>query len=145
SKVQTLTSIMNSNSHTHGFPMAVYELGRTYIQKGQDEKAKQCFDKLMNSSSDSTYYAKSLLELAMMDSNKGDYQQSVNYYKTILERYPLSTVTDDALSGLESVYQTMGQPDEFLSYLDRLGMSSRKSADEKQLMLFNAADRWRTL
>ena len=140
SKVSTLTSIMNSNSHTHIYPMAVYELGRTYVQKGQDEKAKQCFDRLMNGSSDSTYYAKSLLELAMMSSNKGDYQQSVSYYKTILERYPLSTVTDDALSGLESVYQTMGQPDEFLSYLDRLGMSSRKSADEKQLMLFNAAE-----
>lgn len=139
-KISTLNSIMNSRSRGRAYPMAVYELGRTYVQKGQDAKAKDCFDRLMSNTSDSTYYAKALLELAMMASNSGDYTASVNYYKTIIERYPMTSVTDDALSGLESVYQAMGKPEEYLTYLDKLGMSSRKSADEKELMLFNAAE-----
>ncbi|MCI2082246.1 MAG: tetratricopeptide repeat protein [Bacteroidales bacterium] len=140
SKIRILDSIMKGPSNAGVYPMAVFELGRTYVRKGDKGNARLCFEKLMEGPTDSTFYAKSLLELAMMASNSGDYDGSINYYKTILEKYRLSSVTEDALSGLESVFQTIGKPEVYLAYLDSLGMSAHKSASEKELMLFNAAE-----
>ena len=46
----------------------------------------------------------------------------------------------DALSGMESVYQTQNRPEEFLAYIDEIGMSEIKSSDEKESMLYESAE-----
>ncbi len=122
------------------YSMALYELGRTLVQNVEDEEAEPVFEKLINNPKDSSFYYKSLLEMGMINANRQNYEAALRYYKTIIEKNPVSNEGQSALSGIESVYQSLNRPEEFLAYLDAVGLSSIKSADEKELMLFNAAE-----
>ena len=139
-KISILRQVTHDNKTSPYYPQSLYELGRTYVQTGKDEEASACFYTLLALKGDSTFYAKSLLELAMVNSNNKRYDRAIEYYKTIIEECPSSLEVQDALSGMESVYQTQNRPEDFLAYIDEIGMSSLKSADEKETMLFESAE-----
>ncbi|MCF0164662.1 MAG: tetratricopeptide repeat protein [Bacteroidales bacterium] len=121
------------------YPKALYELGRTYLKTGANTSATSSFNKLL-ASSDSLYYSKALLELAMLSSNDENYKKAIDYYERIVREMPLSEEVQDALAGLESIYQMQNRPEEYLRYLDRVGLSNIKSAGEKEQMVFSSAE-----
>ncbi|MDD2595036.1 MAG: tetratricopeptide repeat protein [Bacteroidales bacterium] len=139
-KISILKRVVKNNKDATLYPKALFELGRTYVQKGDDDNASECFYTLLGRKADSTYFSKSLLELAMINSNNGKYDKAIELYKEIIEDIPYAAEVQDAISGMESIYQTLNRPEDFLSYLDELGLSSIKTADEKELMRFNAAE-----
>ena len=122
------------------YSKAVYELGRTYVQEGMTEKAERTFKYLLNDIADPLYESRSLLELGMLCSNAGDYDEALEYLTRIVEEMPLSEDTDNALAAIESIYTVLNRPEEYFAYLDRIGMSAVKTPDEKELMIFNAAE-----
>ncbi len=139
-KIEMLQGIIDFKPDSPLYPKAMYELGRTYIQVNDPDKAIECFNLLIVNPSDSIYYSKSLLELGMINSNLGKYDIALDYFSKIVETIPLSEDAQSALAGIESIYQINNKPEEYLAYLDRIGMSSVKSADEKEMMLFNSAE-----
>jgi len=68
-------------------------------------------------------------------------QKAIDFYKRILEENPLAAEAQSAISGLENIYQERGTAEEFLDYLDQLGLSKVKTTDEKELMIFNSAEK----
>ena len=62
------------------------------------------------------------------------------YYKSVVEDMPLSGYAEDALAAIESIYQTKNEPEAFLQYIDSIGKGATKTADEKEKMIFNAAE-----
>lgn len=139
-KIGILRNILEEKSDSPLFPMAVYELGRTYVQVDDPEKASECFNVLIVDVRDSVYYSKSLLELGMIASNQGEYEKALQYFKRVVEEAPMSEDSRSALAGMESIYQMLNKPEVFLAYIEQLGMSSMKTADERELMLFNSAE-----
>lgn len=140
-KISILEGIMDRKEDTPLYSKAVYELGRSYVQAGLTEKAVECFEYLLDGVKDPQYAGKSMLELGMLYSNSGDYAKALEYLTEIVERMPLSEDTDNALAVMESVYAMMNRPEDYLAYLDSIGMSDVKTPDEKELMIFNAAER----
>ena len=138
-KIDILSDAVSKHPFARLYPDAMYELGRTYVQRNRPADATKCFEALLTSR-DSTYYSRSLLELAMICSNNGDRTKAINYYKRIVSDTPEADEVQDALAGLESLYQLTGRPQEYLAYLDNLGMSNIKTASEKEQMIFNAAE-----
>ena len=139
-KITLLRQVVKDGENSPYYTQSLYELGRTCVQTGKDDVAAQCFLTLLRVESDSTYFSKSLLELAMINANNKKYDRAIEFYKQIVEKAPMSEEAQDALSGLESIYQTRNHPEQFLAYIDQIGMSSLKTADEKQFMLFSAAE-----
>ena len=41
---------------------------------------------------------------------------------------------------IESIYQTQDKPEEYLAYIENIGKGASKSADEKEMLYFNAAE-----
>ena len=72
------------------YPEAMFELGRSYVRSGDVEKASGCYDRLIREVKDSTFVARSLIELGMIARNKGEYELSLSRYKTVVEKMPLS-------------------------------------------------------
>lgn len=138
-KIELLSKAVENHPRAELYPAALYELGRTYVQRNNADQASKCFETLL-SSEDSSYYSRSLLELAMINSNSGQRQKAIDYYKRIISDTPEAEEVKDALAGMESQYQLLGNPQEYLAYLDGLGMSDSKTSDEKELMIFNAAE-----
>ena len=139
-KISVLEGIISRRDDTPMYSRAVYELGRTYVQEGMADKATRCFRYLLDDIGDPMYKSKALLELGMICSNAGDYEEALSYLTRIVEQMPLSEDTDNALAAMESIYTVLNQPQEYFAYLDRVGMSSAKTPDEKELMVFNAAE-----
>ena len=138
-KIELLADAVAAHPTARLYPEAMYELGRTYVQRNNAAEATKCFEALL-ASRDSSYYSRSLLELAMISSNKGERQKAIDYYKRIVGDTPDAPEVQEALAGLESLYQLTGRPQEYLAYLDGLGMSNIKTAGEKEQMIFNAAE-----
>lgn len=139
-KMKILETVMDRRIDSPIYPTAVYELGRTYVQAGMTGKAERIFKYLLNDIADPVYNGKALLELGMLYSNAGDYGQALSCLTRIVEEMPLSEDTENALAVIESIYTTLNQPEEYFAYLERTGLSGTKTADEKELMIFNASE-----
>jgi len=130
---------MNNKSSSY-YPDALFEMGRTLVQTGKSSEAQRVFQELRDLSGKNQYYTKSLLELGLIHLNRGENNQAIEYYKKIIEQDAASQDAQSAISGLENIYQQQGKASEFLAYIDNLGLSSTKSSDQRELILFNSAE-----
>jgi len=137
-KIDILKQVTRYNRTAPLYPQALFELGRTYVQAGKDDNATECFYTLQGMKGND-YYTKALLELALINANARKYDKAVDYYKTVVATAPDSPEAEDAIVGLESLYQLRNRPEEFLTYLEEIGRSDIKSDAEKEQMLFNSA------
>ena len=131
---------MDASADAEFYPEAMFELGRSYAVKEDDEKAFECFRKLASEVKDSTFVAKAYIEMGSLARNQSQYNEALGYYKTVVEEMPLSGYSEDALAAIESIYQTRNEPEEYIAYIDAIGKGATKTEDEKEIMLFNAAE-----
>ena len=132
-----ITGLTNMKSPL--YTQAVYEFGRTLVQTGKDESATVVLNRLINNPPDSTFHYKALLEMGMINSNRQNYDKALTYYKRIIEEKAISEEGESALAGIENIYRQQNKADEFFAYLDNVGLSTVKSEDERESMIFNSA------
>jgi TolA-binding protein len=141
SKIEILKELLDNKPAKPLFAETMYELGRTLVQNDRDKEAEEYFNKLNNEFPNTQYHSKALLELGLISLNRGDRTKATGYYKAILEESPESPESQDAIAGLENIYGESGRADEFLAYLDGLGLSETRSASERESLLFSTAER----
>lgn len=139
-KIELLSNVTKASPEARFYPEAMFELGRSYVAREEDEKAFECFNMLASNVKDSTFVARAYIEMGSLARNQSQYNEALGYYKTVIEEMPLSGYAEDALAAVESIYQTRNQPEEYLAYIDEIGKGGVKSEDEKENMLFNAAE-----
>lgn len=138
-KISILNNIRDNYRGSYLYSQSVYELGRTYVQSTEYQSAIECFNQLINDS-DSSFHAKSMLELGMTYFNMSNTNKALQYYKTIVQDYPDTQESQNALTGIENIYQNENRIEEYFAYLDNMGLSAIKSDEEKENMLFNSAE-----
>ncbi len=140
-KSQLLSGLAQSSQGTQLYPEILYELGRTLVQTGEYTQAIPYFRELSEKFPASHFYPKSLLEMGLISLNRGDNAGAIEYYKKILEQNPQSPEAESAIAGLENIYQELGRAHEFLSFLDGLGLSKTRTADQRELIIFTSAEK----
>ena len=139
-KIELLTGVMDASPDAEFYPEALFELGRSYAVREDDDNAFICFRKLADSVKDSTFVAKAYIEMGSLSRNQSQYNEALGYYKKVVEEMPLSGYAEDALLAIESIYQTRNEPEEYIAYIETIGKGATKTADEKETMIFNAAE-----
>lgn len=139
-KIELLSNVMGASPDAEFYPEALFELGRSYVAEENDEKAFECFTKLSEVVKDSTFVARAYVEMGSLARNQSQYNEALGYYKKVVEEMPLSGYAEDALAAIESIYQTRNEPEEYIAYIDMIGKGATKTEDEKENMLFNAAE-----
>ena len=139
-KIQLLSNVLEASPDARFYPEAMYELGRSYAVKEDDENAFMCFNKIAESVKDSTFVAKAYIEMGSISRNQSQFNEALAYYKTVVEQMPLSGYAEDALIAIESIYQTRNEPEEYIAYIETIGKGATKTADEREVMIFNAAE-----
>ena len=139
-KVDALSRVRNASPSANFYPEAMYEFGRAYVDLGREDAAVGCFEALRANSKDGTYVARSLIELGMISRNRKQYDKALGYYKKVVEDLPRSEYTEDAMLAIESIYQSMGEPETYLAYAETVGDGSRKTEAEKEQIYFNSAE-----
>ena len=118
----------------------MYELGRAYVELGREDAATDCFEALRANAKDGTYVARALIELGMLARNNRQNDKALGYYKQVVENLPKGDYTEDAMLAIESIYQSMGEPEAYLAYTETVGDGSRKTDAEKEQIYFNSAE-----
>ena len=139
-KIDLLSKALDADVEAEFYPEAIFELGRTYAVKEDDENANKCFNIITTSVKDSVYVAKAYIEMGTLARNHSMFNEALGYYKVVVEEMPLSEFADDALLAIESIYQTKNTPEEYLAYIDSIGKGNIKTEDEKENMIFNSAE-----
>lgn len=139
-KIELLSNVLEASPSAKLYPEALFELGRTYAVKEDDENAMKCFNTLAANVKDSTYVAKAYIEMGSLSRNQSQFNEALAYYKTVVEKMPHSGYAENALAAIESIYQTKNEPEEYIAYIDGIGKGASKTADEKEDMIFNSAE-----
>lgn len=139
-KTDILSTTKSANPSTPLYAECLYELGRAYVDVKNPSEAAEAFMLLKDNAKDSTFIAKACIELGMLARNAKDYDKALTYYKQVVEQMPHSGYREDALLAIESIYQTKGEPEEYLEYIENNGKGTVKTAAEKELVYFNSAE-----
>lgn len=139
-KIALLSNALYADPSSQFYPEAIFELGRAYVQKDDDENAFSCFSRLAQTAKDTTFIAKAYIEMGSLSRNQSQFNDALTYYKKVVEEMPMSGYAEDALAAIESIYQTRNEPEEYLAYIENIGKGASKSEDEKENMIFNAAE-----
>ena len=139
-KIELLSNVMDASPSVRFYPEALFELGRAYVAKEEDDKAFECFNKLASQVKDSTFVARAYIEMGSLSRNQSQYNEALGYYKTVVEEMPLSGYMEDALAAIESIYQTRNEPEEYIAYIEAIGRGEIKSDAERENMIFNSAE-----
>lgn len=139
-KILALQPVRQASPDARFYSEALYELGRAYVAVKRSDAAAECFNKLLDGAKDTTYMVRSLIELGMIARNRTHNGEAMDYYKSVIALMPVSTYAEDALAALESIYQSNADPQGYLEYLAEIGMTNYKTDEEKEQMLFNAAE-----
>lgn len=139
-KIDLLSNVMDADPSARFYPEALYELGRSYVVREDDENAFSCFRLLADSVKDSTYVARAYIEMGSLSRNRSQFAEALDYYKEVVEEMPLSGYADVALAAIESVYQTKNDPESYIRYIESIGKGESKTSDEREDMIFNSAE-----
>lgn len=140
-KVEILENVEGADHKARFYQDAKFELGRAYVKTKNISKAVACFTSLAeDQGTESSFVARSLIELGMISHNKSDDASALKYYKRVVEELPMSEYVDDALLAIESIYQSKNDPEQYFAYIESIGKGAIKSDDERELMVFNAAE-----
>lgn len=139
-KIKLLSPVRDADPSALYYADATLELGRADATAGDDTAAAQCFNRVLDNVSDSSYMSMALIGLGTISRNSGRMDEALGYYKKVVEQMPASGSTGDALAAIENIYQSMNDPQSYLAYIDAIGMSSLKTESEKEDMIYNAAE-----
>ena len=139
-KIRVLSAVKETSPDAALYDETMFELGRSYVKAGDDESAVGCFDILAAGAKDSTFMARSYIELGMIYRNRSDNAKALQCYRKVVEDMPAGEYAESALLAIESIYKAENTPEEYLAYIESIGKSSLKSEDEKEMMIFNAAE-----
>ena len=139
-KIELLSRVMDASPDAEFYPDALFELGRTYAVKEDDDNAFKCFNKLAQEVKDSNFVAQAYIEMGSLARNQSQFNEALGYYKTVVEEMPNSGYAESALLAIESIYQTKDSPEEYIAYIENIGKGASKSADEKEMLYFNSAE-----
>ena len=139
-KAAVLSTVLKASPAAPMYAEAMYELGRSQMDIKDDASALETFKLLRKTTSDSTYVAKSLIGMGMVHRNSKEYDAALGDYKKVVSMMPGSSYAEDALLAIESIYQSMRQPEKYLEYIEQNRLGAKKSAAEREDMYFNTAE-----
>ncbi len=139
-KINALSAVLGASPEAPLYSEAMYELGRTYMESGQNSEAVDVFEKLRTATSDKTFAARALIGKGMACRNMKDYDTALAQYKQVVDLLPGSEYSEEALLAINSIYQTTGTPEKYIEYLEDRGLGVGKTAAEREDIYFNTAE-----
>jgi tetratricopeptide (TPR) repeat protein len=139
-KASTLSRVLKASPDAQFYPDAMYELARTYVSTGDSKKAIETFRTLRSTTKDSSFIARADLGLGMVANNDKRYDDAITYYKKVVEEAPESEYAEDAVMALQSVYQSKGEPEAYLAYIDGLKNVPAAGKTDREKVYFNSAE-----
>ena len=119
---------------------AFYELGNTYINKNETDKALNAYNDIIENYPQSSYVPKALLKQGLIFFNINNNQKALSKYKTVIKDYPNSPEAIEAVSNSRQIYVDIGKVDEYERMVKKLDYVN-VSDQEIENTLFESAEK----
>ncbi len=139
-RADALAYVLHADPDTPMYAEGLYELGRANMDISDNAKALEAFTLLRDNASDRQTRAKALIGIGMVSRNTSDYDAALSSYKEVVELLPGSDYAEDALFAIESIYQTLGQPEKYLEYVESNNLAAGKTDSDKEQLYFDTAE-----
>jgi len=138
-KTKTLNQIISRYPGSSYTGEVFYELGNTYLLARDQEHALVNFKKVAADFQKSAYAPKARLKAGLIYYNSGLNDLAIQTFKGVVEDYPGTSESKEALSSLRNVYVEMGNANEYIAYTNTLSYANI-SVSEKDSIIYTSAE-----
>ncbi|MBQ2025381.1 MAG: tetratricopeptide repeat protein [Paludibacteraceae bacterium] len=132
-KVATLATLQSTFPKSAWIDDAMYETARSYTSLNNNTKAIAIYRDICGKfAQNSDVVRKAKLQIAMLQYNEGQIEESINMYKQIIAQYPNSEEAATSFTTLESMMVDNNRVDEYNQLAQQLGKSSTTKEDSLQ-------------
>ena len=139
-KIRALSLVRRSSASAPLRAEAYYELARAEVDAGMTSEAEADFRTILAGGSSREYEARALVGVAMLKRNAGALEEALALYKKVVSDYPDASISADAMPAIESIYQSLSRPQDYIAYAEAEGSLSSKSPEERERVYYSAIE-----
>lgn len=118
---------------------AFYQLGLTYQNMGNSQAAQRYFSRVVEEYATSAYASRALVQQGLLAYGEGANARALQSFKRVARDYPGTSEAAEALAAMERIYAQEGAMQQYLRYVDSLGVSKQYSASERDSLVYSSA------
>jgi len=107
----------------------MYELGNTYVNLDENNRALAMYDKLLNEAPRSRFVPMTLLKKALILDNSNRTDEALNVFKKVASEYPSTPEALQAVESAKMIYIDRGQVDNYAAWAKTLDFVEVKDAE----------------
>ncbi|MBI1305745.1 MAG: tetratricopeptide repeat protein [Bacteroidetes bacterium] len=120
-KISALKQIQTNYKSSDYLVTAIYQIAETYNQDLQNpDMALSMFNLIISQHETDKLAPYAYVKIGLIYSQKNENEKALNYCKTVVEKYPKTESSKEALIIIESIYKKMDKVPEFLEYVSTL-------------------------
>ncbi|HET6243019.1 MAG: tetratricopeptide repeat protein [Bacteroidetes bacterium] len=119
-KLPVLESIIKDYPASFYAVDAKFEIGKTYLALGDNQKALTYFNKIVNEHPNSPVVSKAMIKQGLIYYNQKEDEKSATIYKKVINDYPGTPESHQALLGFKNISIAQGKAEEYSSFVEKL-------------------------
>ena len=139
-KIQALRDFINRYSRSTLKDDALFELGNSYVQAGQEQQAIAAYDQLQREYRMSSLLPSALMRKGLIYYNSNRNQEALKVFKEVAAKYPNTADAVQAVATAKLIYMDLGQVDQYATWVRSLDFVE-VSDQELELASYEAAEK----
>ena len=137
-KVSNLKKIVSDFSSSIYFDVSLYDIANYYKNINNYDLALKYFNQVIDHSIESQLLSGSYLGKAMLYLNNNEYNNALDNFLIVVNKYPKTKYFKEAISGIERAYTSLGKIEDYLVFVESLPDYSL-SKREQDTLIYNTA------
>ena len=133
-KISTLRKIQKDFSSSIYIDDALFQMAMEHLIIEDFRTAERIFNLIISQHDYSPFLPTSYLKMGLINYNQNKDGIALRYYKTVVERFPKTSPSREALSLIEIIYNNQGKPQEYFDYVKNIpGAAVRLTAQDSAI------------
>ncbi|MBI3883805.1 MAG: tetratricopeptide repeat protein, partial [Sphingobacteriales bacterium] len=137
-KIRILNSLIKQYPQSSIVPSANMEIANTYMAEEKFTKAVPYLNSILTAADGGGLKPQAYLKLGLSYYNTNNNKESLSNYQQLIQQYPESVESDEALDNMKRIYVEDGKPNEYVELMQKLGKNI--SVSEADSLTYTAAE-----
>ncbi|MBU3714965.1 MAG: tetratricopeptide repeat protein, partial [Ferruginibacter sp.] len=137
-KIKLLNLLLNKYPSTALKNLTHMEIAESFIDDEKASEAIPYLKKILAADNAESILPKAYLKIGLAYFNINDDKNALNYYRQLLDKYPNSEETEEAILTIKDIYVGMGKPEEYVNLMRSKGITV--SVNEADSLSYSAAN-----